>query len=417
MVRYKIGALSRPVFRWFYLGRAISLFGSAMTPVALAFAVLQVRSGQHLLGFILAAEILPNILLVLIGGSLSDRYRRDRLLLFSNLGSGLSQSGIAAIVLSGASPYWLLPLAVANGVWGAVTSPAMRGILPEIVECEDIAHANALLNTARSAARIVGPPIAGILVATLGGGVGIAIDAATFFIAAICLHQVHIPSHPAVGDSSIFRELREGWSYFRQRRWIWSITVAFTLMNAVQMGVWQVLGPILAKVTFGSSGWGVTLGVKAVGLLIASLAMLKIQLRHPLRDGMIAIAISGIPMFVLGQGYPLPYLMIAAALAGAGSTISAMGWDTSLQQAVPKSILSRVCAFDEFGSYMLIPLGELFAVPLADAFGYHIVATVGGIVFVIIALLPLTDRLVRRMTPGDLWKLKQEGNAEVRGSL
>ncbi len=376
-----------------------------MTPVALAFAVLQARQGQNLLGYILAAEILPNVLMVLIGGSIADRYRRDRLIFLSNLGSGLSQTGIAAIVLIGANPYWIFPLAIVNGVLGAFTSPAMRGIIPEIVNSKDIKQANSLLNTSRSAAKIVGPTVAGVLVATVGGGWGIAIDAASFFIAAVCLTRVRIPSHPSVTDSSLIQEMREGWSYFRRRRWIWSITGAFALMNAVQMGVWQVLGPIIAKNTFGSAGWGLTLGIKAVGLLIASLAMLRFQLRRPLRDCMIAVAVSGIPMIVLGQGYALPYLIIAAALAGAGQTISGIAWDTSLQQAVPRDKLSRVCAFDDFGSYITIPIGEILAVPLADIFGYHTVATVGGIVFIVASLLPLSERLVRQMTPENIRSL------------
>ncbi len=402
----KTGALSGSQFRWFYMGRTISLFGSAMTPVALAFAVLQARQGQHLLGYILAAEILPNVLIVLIGGSIADRYRRDMLILLSNLGSGLSQTGIAAIVLSGANTYWIFPLAVVNGVLGAFTSPAMRGIIPDIVDSKDINQANSLLNTSRSTARIVGPAAAGILVATLGGGWGIAIDAASFFMASVCMTRVRIPSHPVVTDHSLLEQMRDGWSYFRRRRWIWLITGAFAVMNPVQMGVWQVLGPIIAKHTFGSAGWGLTLSIKAVGLLAASLALLRFQLRRPLRDGMIAVAAAGLPMVVLGQGYALPVLIIAAALAGAGSTISGVAWDTSLQQAVPKDMLSRVCAFDDFGSYITIPIGEILAVPLADTFGYQMVATVGGIIFMVVALLPLSERTIRQMTTENIQALR-----------
>jgi MFS family permease len=344
-------------------------------------------------------------LILLIGGSIADRYRRDRLIRLSNLGSGLSQAGIAVVVLTGTSPYWIFPFAIANGVLGALTSPAMRGIIPEMVDSTDLKQANSLINTARSAARIVGPAAAGVLVATIGGGWGIAMDAASFFIAATCLTRVQLPSRASITKSSLIEEMREGWAYFRSRRWIWSITLAFTLMNAVQMGVWQVLGPILAKSTFGSAGWGFTLSMKSVGLLIASLAMLKFQLRHPLRDSMIAVTASGIPMIVLGQGYALPYLIVAAVLAGAGSTIAGIGWDTSLQQAIPRDKLSRVCALDDFGSYIAIPIGEILAVPVAGVFGIHRVATIGAIVFIVVALFPLSERLVRQMTPEQIQSL------------
>lgn len=409
MVSLKREIFSHPQFRWFFLGRTVSLFGSAMTPVALAFAVLQTPKGQQLLGYILAAEMIPNVLMVLIGGTIGDRYRRDVLLLFSNIGSGLSQAGVAAIVVLGANPYFMFPLAIINGVLGAFTSPAMRGIVPEIVDSkDDIKQANSLLNVSRNSAKIVGPTVAGILVATVGGGWGIAIDAVSFFVAAFCFSQVRIPSHPPITQATIMQDMREGWSYFRRHRWIWSITAAFALMNAIQMGVWQVLGPIIARHTFGSAGWGLTLGIKSLGLLVASLAMLKFQLRRPLRECMLAISVSGIPMIMLGQGYALPYLVVGAALAGAGSAISGVAWDTSLQQAVPKDKLSRVCAFDDFGSYIAIPLGEILAVPMSRIFGFKSVATVGGVIFILVALLPLIMRQVRQMTPERIQSLSSE---------
>jgi MFS family permease len=399
MMRFQTGAFSTSQFRWFFAGRATSMFGSAMTPIALAFAVLQTPNGEQLLGYVLAAEIVPHLLMVLIGGSVADRYRRDILILISNVGSGLSQTGIAVLVLTHSDPYLIFPFAALNGVLVAFTSPAMRGIIPEIVDSQNINQANSLLATARSSAKIVGPTAAGVLVATVGGGWGILFDAVSFFAAAVCLTRVKIPSHPAASETSLVEEMREGWSYFSRHQFIWLITAAFAVMNAIQMGVWQVLGPIIAKQSFGASGWGLTISLKSVGLFAASVVMLRVQLRRPLRDGMIAVALSGIPMVVLGGGYPLPYLIAAAAVAGAGSTISTITWDTSLQLTVPRDMLSRVCAFDDFGSYMAIPIGEILAVPIAKTFGYHTVAMVGGIIFTIVALVPLFNRLVRQMSP------------------
>ncbi|MHB1956891.1 MAG: MFS transporter [Sulfobacillus sp.] len=412
---FTTGAFTRSQFRWFYLGRTISLFGSGMTPVALAFAVLQARHGQQLLGYILAAELVPNVLMVLIGGSVADRYRRDQLIQWASWGSGLSQAGIAAIVLTGVSPYWIFPLAVMNGILGAFTAPAVRGIVPEIVDQADIKQANALLNTSRSVARIMGPAAAGILVATLGGGWGIALDALSFFAAAPCMAQVRIPSHPVARANSLVHQMRQGWEYFRRRRWIWSITGAWSLMNAVQMGAWQVLGPIIAQHTFGSAGWGLTLSVKAIGLLVASVMMLRFQFSRPLRDGMVAAAAIGIPMVVLGQGLALPYLMAAAVVAGIGSTVSGIAWDTSLQQGVPQDKLSRVMALDDFGAYVAIPLGEILAVPAANLFGFHMVETMAGLVFMVAALAPLSLRLVRQMTLADIQALARVAEESAGG--
>lgn len=396
------GTLARSPFRWFYLGRTVSLFGSGMTPVALAFAILQARHGQPLLGYIMAAEILPNIVMLLIGGSIADRYRRDRLIQWANLGSGCSQAGIAAIVLTGTNPYWIFPLAVMNGIIGAFSAPATRGIVPELVDQADIQKANAYLNASRSTAKIVGPAAAGILAATIGGGWAIALDALSFCIAAACLTRVRIPSHPAVLRDSLVHQMRAGWAYFVRKPWIWSITAAFAVMNPIQMGAWRVLGPIIALHTFGAADWGLTLSLQAVGLLAASLMMMRVHVTRPLRAAMAAEALVGLPMVIMGLQLGLPYLMAGAVAAGVGSTISGIAWNTSLQQGIPKDKLSRVMAFDDFGSFVAIPLGLVLAIPAADRFGFTTVETAGGVVWIIAALLPLVLRTVRQITITDI---------------
>lgn len=288
--------------------------------------------------------------------------------------------------------------AIANGVLGALTSPAMRGIVPELVDPANIKQANSLLSASRSAAKIVGPSVAGVLVATVGGGWGIALDAASFFIASACMSPVRIPAAPIAPRTSLVAEMREGWSYFRQRKWIWSITVTFTVLNLIQMGVWQVLGPIIAAKTFGSAGWGLALGMKSVGLLLASLVVLRLPIRRPLCASVLGMAPNGIPMIALGQSSLLLYLLGSSFVAGLGQTFAGIGWDTSLQKAVPRDKLSRVMAIDEFGSYIAIPVGEMLATPLAGAFGYSAIATIGGIAFIVVSLLPLAQRQVRSTT-------------------
>ncbi len=396
------GAFAAPQFRWFYMGRTISLLGSGMTPVALAFAILQAHHGQQLLGYIMTAEILPHIVMLLIGGSVADRYRRDRLIQLASVGAGCAQAGIAAIVLTGGNPYGLFPLAVLNGVIGAFTAPATRGIIPELVHREAVQQANAYLATSRSVAKIVGPALAGILAATVGGGWSIAMDSLSFLVAAAFLTRVKTPSHPAPSQRSLLHEMREGWTYFVRRPWIWSITMAFTVMNPVQMGAWRVLGPIIAKHSVGAAGWGLILSLQAVGLLAASLLMMRLHFARPLRAAMMGAVLVGLPMFALGLGLSFPWLMASAAAAGMGSTVSGIAWSTSLQQGVPKDKLSRVMAFDDFGSFVAIPLGLVAAVPVAERFGFRTIEALGGLVWMLVALLPLSLRGVRQMTVTDI---------------
>jgi MFS family permease len=412
------GVLAGPQFRRFYLGRTISVFGSGMTPVALAFAVLAAPHGQQLLGDILAAEILPNVLMVLLGGSLADRYRRDRLIQLTNVGSGLSQAAIACLVLSAANPYWLLPFAIANGTLSAFTAPATRGIVPALVPPAGLQEANALLNTSRSAAKVVGPTVAGILVATLGGGWGIALDALSFFAAAACMAGVRIPDHPnRAARRALLHQLREGWDSFRQRRYIWLVTCAWAAINAVQMGVWRVLGPIIAERSFGAAGWGLALSVNAVGLLFGGVLMLRYPRRRPIRDGLIAGAALGLPLVALSQHHALAYLAAAALVAGMGATIARVTWDTALQQSVPPDRLSRVLAFGDVGSYVTIPFAVILAVPVADRLGLYPVALGAGIILILSALLPLLDQTVRTTTTEELHAMAHADAAPSRAAV
>jgi len=384
-------------FRRFFWGRALSLLGSAMTPVALAFAVLQAPRGQQLLGYVMAAEILPSVLMLLVGGSVADRYRRDRLLQWGSVGSGCAQAGVAAVVLTGANPYWLLPLAVVNGAIGAVTTPATGSILPELVGSTDVQQANGYLNAVRSFSKIVGPAAAGVLVATIGGGWAIMLDACSCFLAAACFARLRLPAHPPSSDSFL-NQMRAGWTYFIRQPWIWVLSAAFSVMNPIQMGAWRVLGPILAERTFGAALWGVTLTLQAVGGLVGGFAALRRRFSRPLRTSLMAEVLVGGPMMVLGLRLRLPYLMAAALVGGVGSSVAQITWSTALQQGVPKDKMARVMAFDQVASFGAIPLGLVFAVPLADRLGFRAVETGAGTAWMLLALLPLLFGGVRRMT-------------------
>jgi MFS family permease len=384
-------------FRWFFAGRAASLFGGGMTPVALAFAVLQRTADPRWLGYVLAAQMVPMIALLILGGGLADRYRRDRLLRLANLSAGLTQAFVAFVVISGASLWLLLPASVLNGVAEAFTTPALRGIVPELVAPEVIQRANSMLASTKNAAKVLGPSLAGVLAATIGGGWGIACDAAGFLVSAACLSQVRLPNRPSGASRRLLTELGEGWQYFRSLPWVWSITATFMLFNAIQVGSWQVLGPSIAKHTIGAAGWGAANSVRAVGLLLFSLLMLRLTVRRPLLVAVLAASLVGLPLVLLGLRAGLGPLAAASCAGGAGMAVCGILWDSTLQTRIPRELISRVTSFDDFGSVIAIPVGQLGVIPLAAVFGAARVALVGGLVLTGLTLLPLLVPSVRGM--------------------
>jgi MFS family permease len=255
----------------YFAGRSVSAMGTVMTRVALPFAVFARPDGIRALGFVLAAQMIPLVLLTVIGAGIADRVGRSTVLTLSNSLSGLSQLAIAGVLFDHIGVCWIVPLACVNGTAEAFTMPASRGVLAELVATDQLTRANSLLKTSQNVAQVVGPTIAGIIVAPSTGGVALIFDAGTFLFAALMMYRLNLGDSQRKSDTSFAADLREGWRYFSTSRWLWSVTLAFAVINVMQQSVWQILGPIIAEQSFGASGWGFILSVRAVGLLTASL--------------------------------------------------------------------------------------------------------------------------------------------------
>ncbi|MFJ3589682.1 MFS transporter [Streptomyces sp. NPDC090231] len=391
---------SQPRFRVFYAGRLVSLLGSSMAPVALAFAVLDASGSSQDLGVVLAAHMLPLLALLLVGGAVADRSSRRDVLVAVHLGSALTQGGVAALLLTG--HYSLAPVAVLeflNGALGAFTAPALRGVLPQLVDRARLQQANSLLGTARNATKILGPSLSGVLVVAVGSGPAIAFDAFTYLLAAGFLARLTFTgaTDPPRRRTGLAADIRDGWTEFRAIRWVWIGTLAFCLVNLAQTGTWQILGPQLTRRLSGEETWGLVLSVRGVGLLVSGLLMYRLVVRHLLRLGQLTSVLAALPLLALGARLHAPWLLGAAFVAGLGSAVTAVAWDTSLQEHVPPQVLSRVASYDELLSYVAIPVGQLCVGPLAEAYGAFRVASVAGVVSAAAAALPLASRAVRRL--------------------
>ena len=402
--------LRQPDFRWFCTGQSVSLLGTSMAPVALAFAVLDASGSTSDLGVILAAHMVPLLVFLLLGGATADRFPRRTVLVAANLGSALTQGGIAGLLLTGD---YSLPavagLSLLNGVLAAFTTPALRGIVPDLVGRDRVRQANALLGSVRNATKILGPSLSGVLVVAVGGGPAIGFDALTYLFAAGCLARLtgaaagsvsartSSPSRPSRPVSGMLADIREGWTEFRRIRWVWTVSLGFCLVNLVQTGTWQILGPVLTRQLSGTATWGLVLSARGVGLLAMSALMYRLTVRHLLRLGQLASVLGALPLLALGAHLHAPWLIAAAFVAGLGSSVAGISWDTSLQEHVPPQVLSRVSSYDDLLSYIAIPLGQLSVGPLADRFGGFHVAAAAGIAYAVAAALPLTSAAVRRL--------------------
>lgn len=367
----RVGPLGQRPFRLLFLGRTTSYIGNAFANVALAFAVLDLTGSKADLGYVLAARSLPLVIFLLVGGIWADRLPRHLVMVTSNLASGASQAGIAVLLLSGHAQVWhLMILGAVNGLSTAFFFPAASGIVPQTVPKPLLQSANAILRLGTNGSYITGAALGGLVVAATSPGIGIAADAATFFLAALFTALIRLPSDFRMEASNFFAELVEGWREFSSRPWLWAIVAQFGFVNAIVVGTEGVLGPAISKDHLGgAAAWGFMLTAQSLGLVAGGLLLLRLRPRRILLVATLGVLIT-IP-FLLGLAGPLPLvgLIALAAVAGIGQETFGILWDTAMQQEIPTEKLSRVASYDALGSFVLIPLGLAVAGPASEVFG------------------------------------------------
>jgi MFS family permease len=408
------GPLGHRPFRALLAGRSISMLGTAIAPVAIAFAVLDLTGSAAALGLVLAARSIPEVVFLLVGGVIADRFDRARILVVANVVAGLAQAGAATLLLTGnASVPALAALEAANGTASALVFPAAAALTPLTVPSRMLQEANAMLRLGLNAALILGAASGGVLVGTLGSGWGLAVDAVAYLVAAGCFTRLrrrpdaapltHSVATRRRGFAGVVGDLRDGWREVSSHTWLWAVVIAFGFANAAQAAGRSTLGPVVADRTFGPEGWGLLLAVQTAGMVAGGLLMLRVRPGRPLFAGCAAILLW-VPMFVvLALSPTLPVLLPVAFLGGIGLEVFSVCWDLSLQQQIPQDRLSRVYSFDALGSYAMIPIGQLVAGPLALALGTEdaILACAAVIAVSIAATLavPSVRRLQRTDVP------------------
>jgi len=398
-VRQALAPLRERNFAWFFGSQFVNMSGSMMAGVALAFAILEVSDSASAIGQVLAARTIPMVVFMLWGGVIADRFSRALVIRLSNLMSALTQGAVAYLVLSGQAELWMIiVLEAINGTTAAVSMPAMEGMLPQLVPRAQLQPANVLVSMSRGVLAVIGPSTAALLVVTVGPGWALAVDAMTWLVAAALMVRVRIPARePREGapKPSTLRELREGWEVFTGLRWLWITVSAAAVLNAIFMGSLFTIGPALADQTIGAEGWGFAMSAWALGLLAMSVVLLRVSIRRPLRAGMIALSLLGIPLVIYGLEPAVVPLVLALFVAGAGMQVFILGWDLAMQENIDESMLSRVSAYDGVGSFVAMPVAQLIYGPIGDAFGYREVFVVSGIVYAAICVLTLASRSVR----------------------
>jgi MFS family permease len=388
-------------FRLLFSSFAVSVLGDRMVAIALAFAVLELGGSASAVGVVLACRTLPLVASVLVGGVVADRVSRRAVMVASDLSRFATQGLLAVLLIAGDPPIW--SVAVLSGLTGAATgffSPAATGLLPTVVRPEYLQQANGLRATAMSGGEIVGPALAGVLVASAGPGWALGIDAASFAISAALLTGLRLPRRVARERTSFVADMREGWTAFSSRPWVWSIVASASLGN-VLWPAFGVLGPVIAKRELGGAAvWGTVMAAMGVGALVGSVIAIRARPRRPLRLSIFVLTLFSVPLALLAAGTPAAVLAVGTFLAGGGMMLGISLYESTFQRRIPPDVLSRVSAYDWFGSLAFSPIGYAIWGPIAVAIGIEPALWIAAALMLTSILAPLAVREVRTM-PGD----------------
>jgi MFS family permease len=365
------GALSQTPFRRLFAARAVSAVGDRLMPVALAFAVLDLTGSPGDLGLVLAAQTVPLVLLVLFGGVWADRLRRERVMIASDLVRGVAQCLTAALLISGSAKLWeLVVLQALYGSAAAFFGPASTALVAQTVRVEDRQQANAILELTDSVCTFVGPALAGVIIALLNPGWGLAVDAATFALGCVFLIGLRVAPHEPAQRESTLASLRSGWRSFISRRWLWISVLYFTVFMGFVYAPLQVLGPEVSRSALGGPvAWAAISTALGVGALAGGLLALRWKPRHPLRAGFLAFFGSPVLIALIAAHAPLAAILPVAAVDGMAGSIFNTLWFTAQQRYVPADEYSRVSSWDFLGTLAIYPVGTALSGPLSSALG------------------------------------------------
>lgn len=422
-------ALRYPAYRRYWLARLVSSAGSAMAPVAMAFAVLHLGGTASALGWVLAAATVPQLLFTLVGGLVADRVSRARVLVWSSLVAAAGEGVFAVLVLAGVATVWqAVGAAFVTGTAAAFSIPAHQGTIRTLVPARLIGQATALQRVARNTTKVAGPALGGLLVSVVNPGWALAANALSFVLAAAIIAKVPAPVPPAVAapvpaavpapipaavaapvpvpvpaavpapapvpaPRASTSDFRLGWREFWSRRWLRWITA----QGSVGVGVWLVAFQLLGPVRAGPAAWGLIAAAFSAGLVAGSVVSV---LRPPDRVGLVACAnyaAAGLFPVVLALGGGVPVLAVTAAVAGFCVDLALVSWSTYLQLSLPGEMHSRVESYNTLGHLIPVPIGYLAGGVAVDHLGVTAVAAGLAVLGALAATVPLASPAVREL--------------------
>ena len=400
MAGFGPAVLREPGFRLYWLGTVLSNVGTRGTVAANLWQVLLLTNSTAQVGLVGLSEALALLLLAPLGGAIADRVDRRTLLQITQSTSLLASLGLTLATFSGTIRPWHIYLAViAVSAAQTFEGPARLALIPALVSRERVVDAFALTNPTRELAILLGPPLAGILIATVGPGYVYAFDALTYALLVLFLVFITVaPIAATARNEPVWASIFAGFRYVRERRLIWQLmTLDF---SATFFGAYRVVLPTIARdiLGVGAAGYGVLGAAPAAGAILGSAAVFRLRaFEH--KGWLILCATAGYACacIVLARVAVFQVALAAATLIGVCDAMAATLRQVLVQVETPDRLRGRVTAAYQMVSRGGPSLGQAPMGALAAAVGAPLALTLGAsVTLAYVALLSLRGRTIRQ---------------------
>ncbi len=398
-------ALRYPNYRYFFMGQGVSLVGTWMQQVAMSWLVYRLTDSVLLLGILGFASQIPAFLLGPVAGVFSDRYNKHRMLLITQSLAMVQATALALLVLTGTvTIYWILGLSIFLGIINAFDTPTRQSFVINLIDKrEDVSNAIALNSSMFNVARLVGPSLAGLLIAAVGEGVCFALNAISYLAVLFSLLAIKVAIPVAAPQKTkVWESLREGFNYAVGFPPIRAILIQIGLISLVGMP-FSVLMPVFARDVLqgGANTLGYLMGASGIGALIGALYLAKrpsvLGLGKVIVTATILLGVGLIGFsFTRQLGVALPFMMVT----GFGMIVQMAANNTILQTIVDDDKRGRVMSFYSMAFLGMAPFGSLLAGTVANHIGVPYTLLICGSLSLLTVIpfalqLPTLRKLVR----------------------
>jgi MFS family permease len=373
-------------FALLFTARAISYFGTYLAPIAVAFAVLELTGSATDTGIAFACWTVAQVATLLVGGVVADRLPRRLVMVSSDLANVCVRTTMGALLLSGTAQVWhLFVLQALGGAATAFYSPASSGLVPELVEPAKLQRANALMGIARFLSFPLGAAAGGALVATIGTGTALLVDAGTYAASALLLFGIRLPVRVrAAATPNFLAELRDGWRAWTEHTWVWVLNLWIAAYFLITYAPFFVLGPYIAKHDLGGAGaWGTVVSGEGIGALAGAFVGLRVKPGRPWVVVGTIFALTSVQSLLLAAHASFLLIAAAAVIAGFSFSLGSIIFETGVQRAIAPEKLSRVSAYSWMCAMVFLPLGYALAGPIAAEVGMSAYLVFGAVWIVV----------------------------------